>query len=79
MPKFKQQPTKYDYTVRTIAAVKGGKFITTGEFNCASGADARQAADRLQREFDADCDPCRTYVFNNAGPLPVYAGLGRRD
>jgi hypothetical protein len=66
---------RFDYTVKTVRALPGGHFQEGGEFNCGSPADAKSAADRLQREFDADSDPCRTYVYRKGDNIPVYAGL----
>jgi hypothetical protein len=81
MPKPRQyraslrQAERFDFTVKIVRAMPGGKFESSGEFNCGSPADARDAADRLQREFDADADPCRSYVYKNGDSIPVYAGL----
>ena len=66
---------RFDYTVKTVRALPKGIFVDGGEFNCGSPADAKSAADRLQREFDADSDPCRTYVYRKGDNIPVYAGL----
>lgn len=67
---------RYNYAVHTVRALPGGKFESSGEFQCGPDiGNAKAAADRLQREFDDDCDPCRTYVFRSNDMIPVYAGL----
>jgi hypothetical protein len=72
---------RFDFKVKTIQAIRLAdgeiRFDETGEFNCGSPRDAYNVADRLQREFDDDCDPCRTYVFKGNDPVPVHAGLER--
>ena len=71
---------QYNYAVHTVRALPGGKFIEAGDFQCGGDpGNAKAAADRLQREFDEDCDPCRTYVYRGNDPLPVYAGLQMRE
>lgn len=71
---------RYNYAVRTVKALPGGNFETTGEFQCGPDpGNAKAAADRLQREFDDDCDPCRTYVIRGSDPMPVYAGLQMKE
>jgi len=68
-------PARFDFTVRTVRAQPGGKFIEGSEFRCSSIQDAKNSADRIQREFDEDCDPCRAYVYGSGSPVPVYAGM----
>ncbi len=80
MPKLaariiRQQPQQFNYTVKTVRALPGGKFVEEREFNCENGRDANRVADRLQGEFDDDADPCRTYVYRGTDPVPVHAGL----
>lgn len=75
MPRQNHRLQKFEIQVKTIKALPGGKFEEAGSFNCGKEEDARAAADRLQREFDADSDPCRTYVYKGEDPIPVYAGL----
>lgn len=71
---------RYNYAVRTIRALPGGKFEDIGEFQCGPDhVNAKAAADRMQREFDDDCDPCRTYVIRGKDPIPVYAGLQMKE
>lgn len=71
---------RYNYSVRTVKAISGGKFTDTGEFQCGPDPhNAKSAADRMQREFDDDCDPCRTYVHRVGDPIPVYAGLQMKE
>lgn len=68
---------QFNYTVKTVRALPREKFTDEREFNCENGRDAYQVADRLQQEFDADADPCRTYVYRGTDPVPVHAGLER--
>lgn len=68
---------KFEIKVRVIRAKPGGVFENGSEFNCESIDNAKQVADRLQREFDDDCDPCRTFVYKGDDPVPVYAGAAR--
>lgn len=69
-----------DYTIRTVSAVKGGDFITTGEFIVGDLPGAKRNADNLQEEHDNDCSPCRVYVHSSKDPaIPIYAGLQMRE
>lgn len=71
---------RYNYAVKTVKALPGGRFEDSGEFQCGPDpGNAKAAADRLQREFDDDCDPCRTYVMRGNDPIPVYAGLQLKE
>jgi hypothetical protein len=72
MPKNHQN---HSVTVKAIQALKGGGFEETVSVGCDTQQHAQITADRLQREFDADGDPCRTYVYKGDDPVPVYAGL----
>ena len=85
MPKHQLNRTqRFDFTVKTVKAfavlpgdpANEDHFEVIGEFKVSHIADAKDAADRLQEEFDADGDPCRTYVYST-GPVPIYAGLAR--
>jgi hypothetical protein len=71
---------QHNYAVQTVRALPGGKFLEGVIFQCGSDArDAKSAADRMQREFDEDCDPCRTYVLRGNDRIPMYAGLQRQE
>jgi len=72
MSKTKQQAS---VNVKVIEAKSGGGFIERVSVGCDTLAHAQATADRLQREFDQDSDPCRTYVYKDDDPIPVYAGL----
>ena len=73
------QKPSFNHTVKTVKATfgfdGGVQFETSGEFHVHNLSDAKDAADRLQEEFDSDCDPCRTYVYREGEPAPLYAGL----
>lgn len=80
MPKHKRlaqlaQTPKYPFAVRVIKATTKGEFIEVNEVHCEYGGDAFRLADRLQGEFDDDCDPRRAYVFKGEDKVPVHAGL----
>lgn len=79
MQKQRQQPERFNFTVKTVRALPGGEFTDGSEFNCGTQRDAFNVADRMQREFDTDCDPCRTYVYRAGDLAPVYAGLQMLD
>lgn len=84
MKKAKVAAQRFDFKVKVVQAFPGGKFEGKSEFNCSSQRDAFNVADRLQREFDEDADPRRSYVFRGNDPVPVYSGLasqtdGRQD
>lgn len=76
MRKQKLKPIRsVSVKMKVIKALPGGVFEDGSEFNCDSVQHACQAADRLQREFDNDADPCRTYVYKGEDLVPIYAGL----
>lgn len=75
-PEVRQE---YSHRVETVKATLEREFKVTGAFNVAAIMDAKDAADRIQREFDEDGDPCRTYVYRNGDSVPVYAGLQRKE
>lgn len=80
MPKTSVKQVQIDYTVRTVAAVKGGEFINTGEFVVGDFQTAKRNADTLQSEHDEDASPCRVYVFrSNDSKVPAYAGSQMRE
>lgn len=70
---------KFPFIVRRIKAWAGGKFTNVGEHGCSDIRDAKISADRLQEDFDTDCDPVRVYVHREGTPWPVYAGLQMRE
>lgn len=72
MPK---QVQKSEAIVRVIEATAKGEFREQVYVGCDTLQHAKDTADRLQREFDEDGDPCRTYVYKSDDPIPVYAGL----
>lgn len=72
----KQQP-KSEVLVRVFEALKGGEFKERVSVGCDTLQHAKDTADRFQREFDSDCDPCRSYVYKDSDPAPVYAGMAR--
>ena len=72
MPKKTQ---KSAVVVKVVEALPGGEFRNTVEVGCDTVQHAKDTADRLQREFDEDGDPCRTYVYKDNDPAPHYAGL----
>lgn len=74
-----QPAQRFDFTVKTIRAHLDGEFVDEGQFNCADIRDAKDAADRLQREFDFDSEPCRVYVYRLGEVAPIYAGSQRSE
>lgn len=70
---------EYTHRIEIVEALRGEKFRVTGEFNVADIYDAKNSADRMQREFDEDGDPCRTYVYREGDPVPFYAGMQHLD
>lgn len=74
MPK---QVQKSEVAVKVIMAIPGGEFVEKVWVGCDTLQHAKDTADRLQREFDDDCDPCRSYVYKDGDPIPVYAGMAR--
>jgi hypothetical protein len=71
----KKQVQQSSVQVRVIEAQPGGVFVERVWVGCDTFAHAQATADRLQREFDEDSDPCRSYVYKDNDPVPVYAGL----
>lgn len=63
--------TEYFY-LRVVTAYKGGQFTASQDIRFSSRLGARKEAERLQEEFDLDCEPKRAYVL---GPdlVPVEA------
>ena len=67
---------KAHYYVQVIRAQKGGVYqpFTPVRFDTIEGA--LQACNKLQADFDDDCEPCRVYVLDSIG-VPLHAG-GRK-
>lgn len=61
------------YTVKAVRACTEGIFLPIEIMSAENLGQCQQHADRLQAEFDADCEPVRVYVY--LGEVPVYAGL----
>jgi hypothetical protein len=70
---------KFPFIVRRIKAWADGVFTSIGEHGVHDIRDAKKSADRLQQEFDADCDPVRVYVYKESSLVPVYAGLQMKE
>lgn len=63
--------------VRVVTAKKGGEFTASQDIPVISGlSTAKETADSLQADFDADCDPSRAYVLDEAR-VPIYCAGGR--
>ncbi len=63
--------------VRIVTTHKGGA-TTEDDIRFASRQSAIEACERLQAEFDADCDPKRAYVLD-AHKVPIAAGGEHRS
>jgi len=63
--------------IKVIEAKPGGEFETISCFDVPDKKAAMKRADKLQREFDEDCDPVRVYAYFDGNKVPFYAGLAR--
>lgn len=64
------ESTDLHLRVRVVRAFPGGRFET--EYNGlykGSRVDARITAERMQEEFDMECEPLRAYVVRNGVPI----------
>jgi len=52
-------------TYKTVSIVRFGKDASVHKY--------KSEANRLQAEFDADCDPVRVYVYEDG--IPMFAAL----
>jgi hypothetical protein len=67
--------------VRVVTAHRGGSFTHGEDLRFSARASAVEECDRLQAEFDADCEPRRVYVLD-CEKDPTQAGgrgVGRRS
>lgn len=64
--------------IRVVRALPHGLFETEYEGICRGNrVDARLIAERMQEEFDRDCEPVRVYVVRDG--VPIEASLCRRE
>lgn len=60
------------FAVRVVTALPGGRFTAAGDIELDSKRACVAQAERMQTEFDEDCDPKRAYVIAPDG-VPVQA------
>ena len=66
-----------NHEVVMVRAGADGTFYEIGRMERPTRSEALRTANNLQRDFDDDCDPCRTYVYPEGSVIPIAAGLGR--
>lgn len=62
------------FAVRVVTAHKGGRFTEAGDIALDSKRACVAQAERMQAEFDQDCDPKRAYVIAPDGIAIAAAG-----